>query len=62
MPMVHADLSQSPYGEWLPRDAVAAGIATAAEAGRWRDELKEHEQRGEYFSSVNMVIVAGRRA
>ena len=61
MPMVHADLSQSPYGEWLPKEAVAAGIATSAEAERWRRELQAREQRGEYFSSVNMIIVAGRR-
>lgn len=61
IPMVHADLSQSPYGEWLPKEALAAGVATTTEAERWRSELREREQRGEYFSSVSMVIVAGRR-
>jgi len=61
MTMVHDDLSLLPFDEWLPREAVEAGVIEPAEASLWRDELRRRVEQGTFYGTVNMVTVAARR-
>ncbi len=48
-------------GDWVVREAVAAGIITQAEQERWRASVEEADAKNEFFAMVCMVIVAGRK-
>jgi SAM-dependent methyltransferase len=45
----------------VERDALAAGIVTANELQRWHRSLEQADAQGMYFSSVNQVMVSGRK-
>jgi len=49
-----------PAGDWVTREASAAGIVTPEEVTRWHEDLAQAEASGTFFGSMNMVIVAGR--
>ena len=49
-----------PAGDWVTREASAAGIVTPEEVTRWHASLQQAEAAGLFFGSMNMVIVAGR--
>ncbi|MBN1780847.1 methyltransferase domain-containing protein [bacterium] len=61
-PMVMTDLEETPFGEWLKQEAVLANIATEAEMDLWTRQLSELSKTGQFYSSANMVIVAGRKS
>lgn len=58
-PLVQSDLGQSPLGDWLSSEALAAGIASETELDHWRAELMERDADGQFYWSVNIVVVAG---
>ena len=41
--------------------ALEAGIITPDELERWRTSLEQADSKGEFFCSVNLVMVAGRK-
>ncbi len=61
-PMVMTDLDETPFGEWLKQEAVQARVATEEEMTLWIDQLQQLSKAGLYYSSANMVIVAGRKS
>lgn len=58
-PLLQRDLTQSPFGSWLTSEALTAGIASAAELHDWTHELTTRHERGQFYWSVNLVVVAG---
>ncbi len=58
-PLLQRDLTQSPFGSWLTSEALTAGIASAAELHDWSHELTTRHERGQFYWSVNLVVVAG---
>ena len=61
-PIVSHSVARTPFGgDWLHEGAVAKGIATHEQMQAWRARLEALEQSGEFFSSVNMVIVSGKK-
>jgi len=58
-PMVQTDLTQSPFGNWLIGEALAAGIASQAELDSWKGELTARHESGRFYWSVNLVLVSG---
>lgn len=53
------DFSQTPFGDWLRREATAAQVASASEMDAWAKELTERTERGSFFASVAYVVVVG---
>jgi ubiquinone/menaquinone biosynthesis C-methylase UbiE len=49
-----------PAGDWVTREASAAGIVTPEDVTRWHAGLEQAEASGTFFGSMCMVIVAGR--
>lgn len=42
--------------------AIKAKVITEEESERWNKSLEEATQRGEYFASLNQVLIAGQKA
>lgn len=60
-PNVQRQFTQSPFDEWLLREALAAQVISRAEADVWKTTLMEREAAGAFYATVNMVIAAGRQ-
>lgn len=60
-PIVHTHSSRTHYGDWLQREALAAGVITPEEAGHWRAAMAHADDAGEFFASGCMIVVSGRR-
>jgi ubiquinone/menaquinone biosynthesis C-methylase UbiE len=58
-PMVQTDFNQSPFGNWLVGEALAAGVANQAELDSWKSELTARHESGRFYWSVNLVLVSG---
>lgn len=52
---------QSALPDETERIALATGTVTAEELQRWRTSLEQSDAIGAFYSSVNQVIVAGRK-
>jgi ubiquinone/menaquinone biosynthesis C-methylase UbiE len=62
IPMIHRQLDETPLA-WLYREALARQWVDEPLLTAWWHKLQaSSEQSGRFFSSVNMVIVVGRRA
>ncbi len=48
--------------DWSETEALAAGSVTEQELKRWRISLERAEAKGEFFGSVNLVLVGGRKS
>ena len=59
-PFVMTTLEDTPFGEWLKQEALLAKIATEQEMDAWVTQLSRVSAEGEYYSSVNMILVSGR--
>lgn len=60
-PIVHAQLSDTPFGPWLMREAQQAGVASSDELARWQAELTARSAANEFFASVTIVMVTATR-
>jgi len=61
-PTSFTDRARSPFaGDWIDREAVAAGIITQAEQERWRASLEQDDAKQEFFATTSMVMVTGRK-
>ena len=58
-PIITLDFHETTFGEWLTREALEHEIATPEEMQGWNHDLEEKTDRGEFYSCVNMVLVAG---
>ncbi|GAK54448.1 methyltransferase type 11 [Candidatus Moduliflexus flocculans] len=61
-PNVQRQFTQSPFDEWLLREALTAQAISHTDADFWKTTLTEREAAGEFYATVNMVIVGGRQA
>ena len=52
---------QATQAETVEKEAVKAGIITAKELQRWQASLEQADLEGVFFSSVNVVMLAGRK-
>ena len=53
------DFSETPFGDWLRREAVGAAVATEPEMDRWQSELQTRTQEGTFFGQVAYVVAVG---
>lgn len=60
-PLLHQDYSQTPFGDWLVNDALAAQIASPAEMERWKSVLTDLSATGRFYCTVNVVVESGRK-
>jgi len=56
-PLVSNTLDDSPFAEWLPSEAMKAGVCSEHEAQVWRSELSERVRQRRYYACVNIVSV-----
>lgn len=59
--IVQPQFTQSPFDEWLIQEALSAQVASQAEADYWKTTLTTREAAGEFYATVNMVVIAGRK-
>lgn len=59
---IQTDYEQMPVGAWLQGEALTAGIANPLEIDAWASELQSRNDSGQFFASVNMFLVSGRKA
>lgn len=60
-PYIEHHIDQTPFAQWLPDTAMAAGVISGDEAQHWKDELRERSQQNSLYSCVNIVIVSGQK-
>lgn len=59
-PVITLNFHETPFGQWLTREALEHGVATKEEMNAWNQDLEEKTNKGEFYSCVNMVLVAGK--
>ena len=52
---------QATQAERIEQEALKAGAITAKELQRWQTDLEQANSDGIYFSSVNLMLFAGRK-
>ncbi len=52
---------QATQAEKIEQEALKAGVITAKELLRWQSGLEQADSEGVYFSSVNLMMLAGRK-
>jgi hypothetical protein len=52
---------QITQAERIEQVALKAGVITAEELHRWQTSLEQADSDGSYFSSVNLMMFAGRK-
>ncbi len=57
-PMVVSDYSQTPFGDWLCGEAIEKNIASEDEMMSWKKSLEKDNEAGEFYGTVNMVMVS----
>jgi ubiquinone/menaquinone biosynthesis C-methylase UbiE len=61
-PISYTHSMRSPFGgEWVDREALAAGVITETEQARWRASVQHADASDEFFATACMVMVAGRK-
>jgi ubiquinone/menaquinone biosynthesis C-methylase UbiE len=60
-PFLYTDFSQTPFGDWLTREVLKAGIASQEEMTRWAETLAGLTETGRFYCTVNMIVVSGRK-
>jgi ubiquinone/menaquinone biosynthesis C-methylase UbiE len=60
-PHLARNFKETPFCDWLTREALAHKIASKQEMDMWNQELTEKTVQGAYLSYVSMVIVAGTK-
>jgi len=58
-PMIVTDYGQTPFGDWLCGEAVEKSIASKDEMMNWKNLLANDNKSGEFYCTVNMVLVSG---
>lgn len=60
-PIITLEFHETTFGEWLTREALKHEVATLKEMDAWNQELADKTDNGEFYSCVNMVLVAGKK-
>lgn len=60
-PIHQVQLARTHYGDWLHREAVAAGVVTDEDMTQWRESLARADAEAMFFSYGTMIVVAGRK-
>ncbi len=60
-PVITLDFHETTFGEWLTQEALKHGIASPKEMDAWNQELTDKTANGDFYSCVNMVLVAGKK-
>lgn len=57
-PMLVMDYTQTPFGDWLCGEALAQAIVETDAIQQWQRSLTELSENGEFYCTVNMVVVS----
>jgi ubiquinone/menaquinone biosynthesis C-methylase UbiE len=57
----YASARQVTQAERIEQEALKAGVLTARELHLWQASLEQADSEGVYFSSVNLMLFAGRK-
>ena len=60
-PMAMTQINQTPFGNWLAEEAVAADIASDDEMREWINALTARSESGSLYVTANMVVVSGQK-
>lgn len=55
-PLIQKTFKNSPFDVWLIEQGLAGGAITKADADQWREVCNSMEEKGTYYSVVNMMI------
>ena len=55
------DFSETPFGDWLRKEAVGSKVATEQEMDRWQSELEARTREATFFGQVAYVVATGVR-
>ncbi|MFZ3130596.1 MAG: methyltransferase domain-containing protein [Desulfosporosinus sp.] len=61
LPVYMFNFAETPFEQWLTKEALEKGIASEKEMQSWNVELKRKTENREFFGLVNMIIVVGRK-
>lgn len=61
VPYPMLNFEETPYRQWLIKEALNHGVASETELNRWETALAAKSDRGEFFAVVNMVLIAGSK-
>ncbi|MHB8842507.1 MAG: methyltransferase domain-containing protein, partial [Candidatus Aquicultor sp.] len=59
-PILMFDFNETPFKQWLTKEALDNNIATKTELDSWNDELVKKTEKNEFFSCANMILISGR--
>lgn len=60
-PIITLDYRETPFGDWLIKEALTHNIASEMELANWNQQLIKKNTNQEFFSVVNMILVSGRK-
>ncbi len=61
VPFITRDFKQTPFSDWLTKEALKNKIASERMLDQWNKELAKKTSEGTFLSYINMVLVAGRK-
>ena len=59
--MVMQNYSESPFADWLCKEALNMNIASKNELELWKKSLEKDSKNNLFYACVNMIVVAGRK-
>lgn len=60
-PMMMNNYSESPFADWLCKEALTMNIASEHELDIWRKSLENDSNNNLFYACVNMIVIAGRK-
>lgn len=61
IPVHFKDLAYTPYGPFLVEKAKASGLFHDDQLKEWTEVLEDRNDAGQFYCSLNMVVVSGRK-
>ena len=55
------NFKQTPFSDWLIKEALKNKVATQKEIERWNTELTQKTRQGAFFAIASMILVAGTK-
>jgi ubiquinone/menaquinone biosynthesis C-methylase UbiE len=55
------DFKQTPFSDWLTKEALKNKVATQKEIEKWNTELTQKTRQGAFLSIASMILVAGSK-
>ncbi len=61
MSIVIRDFAETPFSDWLIREALKAKVASPEEMGKWRSELEQKTAQQAFLFHVGTVLVSAKK-